>query len=217
MRFVRLLIAALLLGNAELLSAMPLYCSDWFAAARVRPGLMCMLDCMAIRTSLTTAICPNWCADLCELNFGGVAFFEISKLYPALTMSERALVSEFPWEMTRAYAYSWKAERLCLTIYKGSTANDESDACRHFVWAGLLTSHFGPRFSVTVLDAHEDTLLQSVEEKAMDLANNRAGVLACENLRLISQCNGENLLKTFLDSLVQKRLIVLSPRGKKFK
>lgn len=147
----------------------------------------------------------------------GVAFFEISKLYPALTMSERALVSEFPWEMTRAYAYSWKAERLCLTIYKGSTANDESDACRHFVWAGLLTSHFGPRFSVTVLDAHEDTLLQSVEEKAMDLANNRAGVLACENLRLISQCNGENLLKTFLDSLVQKRLIVLSPRGKKFK
>ena len=192
MGYARTLLVVLTYSFSEVIFGIPFQCNEWFSTAKVSPGLMCMLDCLTITTVPTTSICPNWCPDLCELNFGGVAFFQVSKLYPALTISERALVSEFPWEMTRAYASAWKAEGLCLKLYRGSTTNDESDACRHFIWAGLLTNYFGPKFSVAVLDAHENSEMQPVEEKAMDLSNNRAGVLACENLRVTNQCTGES-------------------------
>jgi hypothetical protein len=105
-----------------------------------------------------------------------ISFFKISDLYPGLTPAEKALAAEKPIDSLKAYRLSWKAEEICLKEFPRSASNDESDACRHFVWATLLSRVLGAEAAQSILDAHEQEPTQPPEEKAMDLANNQRGV-----------------------------------------
>ena len=79
--------------------------------------------------------------------------------------------------MGLAYKLSWDAENICHKLYRQSRTNDESDTCHHFVWASLLYKEFGTDLSTQVLNAHKKDAEQPVQEKSMDLANNRLGFL----------------------------------------
>lgn len=195
--------------------AFGLECESWFQSAHINPGLGCVFECTITKTDKNSGSCPLFCADLCDAEYFGVAFFKLSDIYPGLTLAERGLVAEFPRELTKAYAASWKAEQTCIGIYKASATNDESDACRHYVWAGLLAGKLGSQLAQKVLDAHENNPQEPLEEKSMDLANNRGGILACERLSLTKQCDSEHLLKSFINDLESGRLIVLKPKSRR--
>ena len=109
---------------------------------------------------------------------------------------------------------SRKADKLCLTLFEDSHTNDESDACRHFVWAILLYKEFGLNFSQEILNAHEQTRKQPLNEKSMDMANNRIGLIKADKLSKENKLNDTDILATFQESLKAKELIVLRKNPK---
>ena len=111
--------------------------------------------------------------------------------------------------MLSAYMLTWKAEKLCLSLFKKSRANDVSDACRYFIWAVLLYKKFGPEFSRQVLDAHEKDKEQPLIEQAMDLANNRLGLAVATELSEKGQLNEKAILQSFQTNLQMGNLIIL--------
>ena len=94
--------------------------------------------------------------------------------YPGLTPEERKLISKYPAEALKAFLAKQKAESATTKRFKRDDESDESDAFRHFVWAGLLAKELGPEMAKKFLDAHESNQGIDNAEKAMDLANNRA-------------------------------------------
>jgi hypothetical protein len=95
--------------------------------------------------------------------------------------------------------------------------NDESDACRHFVWAALLTNEFGSDFAQQILAAHEQEPTQPPEEKAMDLANNQRGVTFIKDAPKGQRPSGDNILNEFQAQLAKGKIVVLKPRKAKEK
>lgn len=89
--------------------------------------------------------------------------------------------------------------------------NDESDAFRHFIWAGLLTKELGTEKAKNFLQAHEEDPDQPTNERDMDLHNNNRGQQA--TLKLIKENNWslEKLEAKGLDELRSKQLEVLKP------
>jgi len=60
---------------------------------------------------------------------------------------------------------------------------DESSRPFSFLsWAGLLTREIGAERAQLYLDAHEESPLQALAERAMDLADNRGGILGAQKL-----------------------------------
>jgi hypothetical protein len=163
-------------------------------------------------TGMTTFNCPMDCARLCKETGTTQLLFQLTDLYPSLTASERALASKNPSKSLKAYQLSAKAESLCRRLYNTSELNDESDACRHFVWAGLLENEFGREFSEKVLYAHEQEPSQPEEQKAMDLANNQRGVSVAESLIKGNKYSENALIDAFREQLKSGRIIVLKKR-----
>ena len=67
-------------------------------------------------------------------------------------------------------------------------------------------------FAQMFLDAHENNIYQTETEKAMDLANNRAGLLESGRLEKQKKLNLKNLEKAALKHLREQKLIVLKKR-----
>ncbi len=133
-------------------------------------------------------------------------------MYPGLTKAERALASKYPKKMLTGYRLTWKAEKLCLSLFKASGTNDASDACRHFVWAGLLYKNLGPLFSAKVVYAHEKDPNQTKKEKAMDEANNHLGFQVAEKLLTQNNFSESALIKSFQDKLKSGQVVVLKQK-----
>ncbi len=174
------------------------------------------MDCALLKSDMRTFDCSRFCEDFCKpkqkneaINFG----FKLSSLYPGLTDEEQRFVDKHPREALQAYWLSWRAESVCKTIYLVSRTNDESDACRHFVWAALLNSKFGQSFASELLDAHEQNPKEPQAERSMDLANNRRGLIASNELIKISKNQESDFFKQFLDDLKAGKIVVLK-RGK---
>lgn len=148
-------------------------CQRWFKELKLKSGEDCLVKCAASSVNMSTFHCPGMCDDLCKSPQKEKWLFQLSDLYPGLTDEERALVAKVPSKMLSAYNLTWIAEKLCLRIYPSSQTNNESDACRHFVWAALLYKEFGIELSSNILNAHEQDPKQPQIEKSMDLANNR--------------------------------------------
>ena len=121
---------------------------------------------------MRTFQCRSQCAELCSEN-------SISKyvFYPGLTSKEKALIDKYPKESVIVFVEKMRAEESSRRQFPTQKFNDEGDAFRHYIWAGLLTKELGAERAQTFLDAHEENTLQPNEEKAMDLANNRGGIL----------------------------------------
>ena len=194
-------------------SAASANCEKWFEKSKIKPGKDCLVECASFPVDMGTFDCPSSCADFCKTARSEKWIFELSDLYPGLTAEEKALAAQSPAKVLQAYQLSWKAEKLCSQLYRTGETNDESDACRHFVWSALLYKEFGTDFSGQVLNAHEQDAKQPEPEKAMDLANNRLGQIVAEKLVREKKFKEENLLNVFKDNLNQGRLIVLRKRG----
>ncbi len=190
-------------------------CKKWFEHAKLSPIKDCLVKCAVLRVDLATFMCPSSCDELCNSSQAESWIFQLSDLYPGLTYQERALAAQHPLKILRAYQLSWKTEELCLTLYPTSKTNDESDACRHFVWASLLYQEFGPSFSSQILAAHEEDPEQPDREKAMDLANNRLGQLSTSQLVKAKQFSESALLASFEENLKRGKLITIKGKGKK--
>ena len=191
-------------------------CQTWFESAEIKKGENCLIDCSILKTDMGTFHCPNLCANLCKISSKEHLIFNISYLY-GLTAQERALSAKYPKKMLKGYQLSRQADKLCLNLFKTSRTNDESDACRHFVWAILLYKEFGLDFSKKVLNAHEQTKKQPLSEKSMDLANNRMGLITAEQLSKENQLNDSAILKAFQKRLKSGNLIILKKNYKNIK
>ena len=89
--------------------------------------------------------------------------------------------------------------------------NDESDACRHYVWAILLAKNLNLKNAEIILNAHENNPLEPEDEKAMDVANNRIALI--DFSKYDSNVFDEKFILTlFKENLEKKKLIVLKPR-----
>jgi len=133
--------------------------------------------------------------------------------YPGLTAEERKLINARPQEAFTVFNQKEKAESATVRVFGRDAQNDESDAFRHFVWAGLLAKELGPDLAKQFLDAHEGAGRSNDPNRAMDLANNRAGLLAAEKLRKEGNLTESRLEKEALESIKNRTLVVLEPRG----
>ena len=192
-------------------------CQTWFENAGIKKGKDCLIECSIISTDMGTFDCPNLCAKLCEEKIEWRFMFNLSYLYFTLTEAERALVIKYPKKSLKAYKLSHSARNLCLIMFEKIKRNDESNACLHFAWSALLYKNFGLKFSQQILNAHEKDPYQPQEEKEMDLANNRLGLIQAKQLLKENQLNKQAILRAFQKNLKRGNFIVLRKGAKKQK
>lgn len=186
-------------------------CIDWFQRSKAKPGSPdCDMRCALNPTDMATFTCPSRCDDLCKPSSGSPKL-QALVFYPGLTDEERSLVSINPKEALVVFKQKNRAEAATDKYFPGGRFNDESDAFRHFVWAGLLVKELGAERAQLYLDAHEKNPSQPPNERAMDLANNRGGILAAQKLLKLGQLNQTEIEKVGLEALRKKELVVLSP------
>ena len=191
-------------------------CHAWFESAGVEKDENCFLECSLIEADMGTFHCPAQCELLCTKQSRSNRFiFNFSGLYPGLTVTERLLIADQPEKMLKAYRLTWEARHICLNIFIRSKTNDESDACRHFVWSALLYKNLGLKLSRKILNAHENNASQSPEEKSMDLKNNELGLEAAKVLLKKNKLNPKEISTAFQKNLKQGKLIVLKPGAKR--
>ena len=134
--------------------------------------------------------------------------------YPGLTPDERRLVSEHPKDAIKVFIQKTRAESSVDRNFSEQGRDDESDAFRHFIWAGLLTNDLGLERAKEFLDAHEANPLQLPEEEAMDHFNNDRGQNAAQALAKKQQWSLQNLEKLSLAELRSRKLKVIKPGQK---
>lgn len=186
-------------------------CKEWFAKNIKKDTGDCLSECVVWPVGMDTFSCPSLCVSLCNVNVSKKYVFKAAKLY-SLNDSEGALAAEFPAEALKAYNLSWEAEKICSKLYFSSQTNDESDACRHYVWAHLLTESFGRELAEKFLYAHENEPAQPPDEKAMDLANNNRGVSQAESRLKEKKFNRANILEDFKKDFKSGKIVVLKKR-----
>ena len=82
------------------------------------------------------------------------------------------------------------------------------------MWAGLLRWDVGLEKARLFTEAHEMlTSNPSLDDTAMDLSNNRAGMLAAEELEKLGKKTQNNLEERALQELKEGRLIVKEKKG----
>lgn len=163
-------------------------CILWLQNAKIAPGSKgCELKCATLMVDMETFVCPNQCDLLCKQE---VKSSIPGKLlyYPGLTPAEKRLVEKYPKEALNVFVQKTRAELSSSRNFPDQNMNDESDAFRHFIWAGLLTKELGTEKAKEFLDAHEEDPEQPPSERAMDLHNNNKGQRAAE--MLIQKMNG---------------------------
>ena len=184
-------------------------CRTWFKNAGLKFDEDCLLECSIIKTDMKTFHCPLMCDKLCKSPIKEHFILKTSALYPALTKEERVLSAQYPKKMLKAYNLSWKARNMCRSVFKANKPDDISDACRHFIWSSLLYKQFGMDFSQKVLNAHEQNLNQSQESKAMDLANNRIGIMTAQKLIQTGKYKESKLVQVFKEKLKAGDFVIL--------
>jgi hypothetical protein len=191
---------------------LPSACQRWFSKQKIKGNEDCSLKCSLAESDMGTFDCSRFCDELCESkpDLG----FQISHLYPGLTEAERKFVDQNPVTATKAYWLSWRAEGSCKSIYFKSDTNDESDACRHYMWAAFMNQSLGTAVANQILDAHEKNESQPEQERAMDLANNRRGIIISSEMMKAKEVFEKDFLEQFKKDLLEGKLVVLKRRSK---
>jgi hypothetical protein len=186
-------------------------CITWFKASKVQTGTKtCELDCAILMTDMGTFMCPNQCEMLCKASDKNSILGKII-YYPGLTPTEKKLAEKNPADAVTAFIQKTRAEWSSGRNFPEQGLNDEGDAFRHFLWAGLLTKELGSEKAKEFLNAHEANPLQLDSERDMDQYNNKKGISTAQDLISNKKWSMENLEKAGLDSLRSKDLKVLSP------
>ena len=189
-------------------------CGSWFKNSRLKAGPGCLVACSTLSTDMSTFDCHDQCSTYCKSSAVTDFIFKVSDLYPGLTSSERALAAQNPIDALKGYKDALTAENICADKFGGSRTNDESDACRHFVWAGLMYRDIGNNLASKFLNAHEDYVGNPEDEKNMDLENNSTGLGEAKNLSDSGAFTNDDLVKKFDADLSNGKLKVLKPRIK---
>lgn len=163
-------------------------------------------------TDMGTFSCPMQCDQLCLAPLKEQLLFQYA-YYPALTPQERALIAKYPTEALKVYQQMRETEKITSRLFPKGFVDDESDAVRHFIWAGLLVRELGNDKAQMFLDAHEANARQTDEAKSMDIKNNLAGIHEAERLKKSGKLDAQSIEKTAVKFLMEKRLIVIKPRG----
>src|SRR3989344_2235127 len=155
-------------------------CTKWFHALKFKPSDRdCALQCTSSQVDMETFYCTSRCAELCEEPFK-VQLLHNLAFYPGLTDQEKVIFAKMPKTSWKAFRIKNRAEKATFMQFKRNIQYDESDTFRHFVWAGLLYWELGLKNARLFTEAHEMSSQNEPQDKAMDLANNRAGILAAQ-------------------------------------
>ena len=189
-------------------------CISWFDKIKIPKGEKCLSSCEVGKIDMSTFICRNDCKDLCKSTDFSTEY-SLLKTY-GLTDDEIKLCDSSPLKCVQSYKLSWDAEKICLTQYSDSRTNEESDACRHFVWAILMSKNIDPDFAESMLNAHENNPHEPAAERAMDLSNNRLGLITYQKLKSSNvQLTNELVADEFQKKLESKALVILKSRFSK--
>ena len=188
-------------------------CARWFKNGKIAVGPRCPSQCQVLSTGMGTFLCPRDCEKFCATRPDPKTGLGKYLFYPGLTSKEKELVAKYPKEALKVFIQKEKAQSATYNKFKRDGERDESDAYRHFVWAGFLSKELGPDLAKEFLDAHEADSSGDDPDKAMDLANNRAGLLAAEHLRKEKRLTDAEIEREAEEALAGKTLIVLKPKG----
>ena len=189
-------------------------CEEWFEEQHFIDPENCVIDCFAQpKPNWDMDLCVAFCQKYCDEKFKLTGKQIIGKVlyYPGLTKSEKGLVEKYPKNSITVFLAKELAEIRTEKRFPKGKMNDESDAFRHFVWAGLLVKEIGDEKAQEYLNAHEDNPTQPEAEKAMDLANNRGGILAPQSILKKGELTLEKIEAEALKQIVQKKLVILKP------
>ncbi|MBK9294446.1 MAG: hypothetical protein IPM57_08375 [Oligoflexia bacterium] len=203
-------------------------CQKWFNDTKLqvhRINSLCYENCRLrnLRPDANSddTICTVFCKDLCKERYKPVETYSKSKsiagsfiFYPGLNETEKKLIKKNPNEALIVYKQKNTAEEITEEYFPNSTMDSEGDAFRHFVWAGLLVKELGRDKAQIYLDAHEENPRQTQVQKAMDLANNRAGIIEALRLKEKDSLTLETIKEAAFDHIKDKKLIILNPTGK---
>lgn len=186
-------------------------CTEWFKQGGIKSETKnCELECSTLKVDMETFICPNQCDVLCKQKESSSIFGKLL-YYPGLTPSEKELVEKYPKDALIVFIQKTRAELSSGRNFPDQDLNDESDAFRHFIWAGLLTKELGKEKAKLFLDAHEVNRLQRLSEKQMDTYNNKMGQESATILIRNKKWSLKNLEAKGLRALKSKKLKVLKP------
>jgi hypothetical protein len=186
-------------------------CLDWFKASKTKSGSSsCEIDCANIPIDMGTFACPSECDVLCKTKSDKNLTSKFI-YYPGLTPAETALSEKHPTDTVLVFIQKTRAEFASNRLFPTQGLNDEGDAFRHFMWAGLLNNSIGKARAMEFLDAHEMNRLQPLDERAMDESNNRAGIEAAQQLIDAKKFSIDKLEQKALDALRKKQLTVINP------
>ena len=133
-----------------------------------------------------------------------------------LNSSERKLIEEYPLEALDGFVQAQEAIVLTKLHFLRNEGDDESDAFRHFVWAGLMTRELGASLAQRFLNAHEDMPNPNEAEQIsseMDRYNNGKGIQAELVLESQGTPSTGNLVDRALEALKNGELNVVSKKG----
>ncbi len=182
-------------------------CDDWFNKLELKDK-NCVTNCALAAVDMATVSCTLKCDALCKRSK------EDDSNFYGLTSDEIEFCNDNKIKCLNAYKLSWSAEKLCLKIYPASRTNDESDACRHYIWAFLLIKEFNLDFTQKILEAHESKPKEPEEERKMDIFNNTLAINIFKNLGKNKNLSEEEILRSFKDQLKNKKLMIIKPRYK---
>ncbi len=168
-------------------------CDKWFEKNIGKIRNDCPADCATIRIDMGTFQCHSECPELCAA-LKKTTTSEPGRfiLYPGLTPAERKLIDKNPKEAIAVFVAKSRAE---------------ISSTRNFPVQGFINSERAQIY----LDAHEENRLQPTAERAMELANNRGGILAAQKLLNNGPFELRQLEQQALDDLRSHRLVILNP------
>lgn len=161
-------------------------------------------------TDMGTFMCPDQCEILCKPKKKQSVLSKFV-FYPGLTQAEKELVVKNPKQAFSVFEQKELAEDSTDRNFPDQNLNDESDAFRHFILAGLLTKELGREKAKEYLYAHETDPDQPEIERRMDEFNNGKGQSAAETLIQNKNWSLRNLESQGLKSLHAKELEVIRP------
>jgi hypothetical protein len=200
-------------------------CKDWFVIQKLRAGgETCLGDCIVADVDMGTFSCRNQCDVLCRPKKVKVKKIKkpviikkpeknnSSSLYPGLNEAEKKIISEYPLKAMGVGVQKFKAEYIANKLFSYGSIDGENDAARHFMWSALTAREIGSELATQFLDAHEKNPDQKPEQRAMDLANNREGLLAYEKLKNKGKTLDEDIINEFKERYDGNNLSILKPQ-----
>ncbi len=189
-------------------------CEAWFNALDIKLNQKnCLSLCTSAQVDMSTFSCPSQCDILCKVAKNNSKSV-LGSAYPGLNESEKKLVANYPIEALKAAKSKFEAEALADQTTREGSIDGENDAARHFFWAALLSREIGVELATEFLDAHEKDPNQKADSRAMDLANNREGLLAYGRLSKKNNFTETQLVDEFKKRFNEKSLSILKPKIK---